>query len=170
MSEPFLGQLMLASFNFAPRGFAMANGQVLAINSNQALFALLGTTFGGNGQTTFALPNLQGRVPVHQGTSPQGNSYLMGQIAGEEAHTIVAGETPQHSHSVTAIGTANSPVPGGGYLGGGGAAAFNTLANTANLNQGSIGNTGGSLPHENRQPFLVMTWVIALQGIFPSRN
>jgi len=165
MSEPFLGQLMLASFNFAPRGFALANGQMLPINQNQALFSLLGTTFGGNGVNTFALPNLQGRVPVHQG-----NGFSMGQLSGEEAHTIIAGETPTHNHLVTAISAANGTDPAGAFLGGGGASVFNTLANIATMNQSAISSAGGSTPHENRQPYLVMTWVIAMQGIFPSQN
>jgi microcystin-dependent protein len=167
--EPFLGQLLLASFNFAPRGFAMANGQLLSIQQNTALFALLGTFFGGNGVNNFALPNLQGRVPVHQGNY-QGTSYTMGQIGGEESHTITAGETPQHNHQVKANKTAATTEPALAFLGGAGAAAFNSLANTANMNQSLIANAGGSLPHENRQPYLVMTWVIALSGIFPSRS
>jgi len=165
MSEPFLGQLMLASFNFAPRGFAMANGQLMAINQNQALFSLLGTFFGGNGVNNFGLPNLQGRAPVHQG-----NGFTIGQVGGEEAHTITSSETPQHNHLVTAIATANATDPSGALLAGGGAAAFNSLTNAANMNQASIGSSGGSQPHENRQPYLVMTWVIALSGIFPSRS
>jgi microcystin-dependent protein len=163
--EPFLGQLLLASFNFAPRGFAMANGQLMQINQNQALFALFGTFFGGDGIRTFGLPNLQGRTPVHQG-----DGYVIGQTAGEESHTIIAGETPQHNHLVTAINTANATDPSGAFLAGSGASVFNSLANIANMNQGSIANAGGSQPHENRQPYLVMTWVIALQGIFPTRN
>ena len=165
MSEPFLGQLMLASFNFAPRGYQMANGQLMAINQNQALFAVLGTVFGGDGIRTFALPNLQGRVPVHRG-----NGFTVGEVGGEESHTIASAETPVHTHTVTAISTANAAEPAGAFLGGNGAAAFNTLTNTVTLNQSSIANAGGSQPHENRQPYLVMTWVIALQGIFPSQN
>lgn len=165
MSQPFLGQLMLVSFNYAPKGFALANGQVTAIQSNQALFAVLGTTFGGDGIRTFALPDLQGRVPVHQG-----NGFSMGQASGEEFHTIVVTETPQHNHLVTAIGTANATDPSGAFLAGGGAQVFNTLSNPATMNQGTIFSTGGSQAHENRQPFLVMTWVIALAGIFPSQG
>jgi microcystin-dependent protein len=165
MSEPFLGQLMLASWNFAPKGWAMANGQLMAINQNQALFSLLGTTFGGNGLQNFALPNLQGRAPVHQG-----NTFTMGQLGGQETHTITQSETPSHNHLVTAIGTATGADPSGGYLGGGGAPVFNSLANIVALNSGTVSTVGGSQPHENRQPYLVMTWVIALVGIFPSQN
>jgi microcystin-dependent protein len=163
--EPFLGQLMLASFNFAPRGFTMANGQLLPINQNQALFALFGTFFGGDGIRTFGLPNLQGRVPIHQG-----GGYVIGQTGGQESHTVTTGETPQHNHLVTAINTANATDPSGAFLAGSGAAVFNSLTNIATMNQGSIASAGGSQSHENRQPYLVMTWVIALQGIFPSRN
>jgi microcystin-dependent protein len=165
MSQPFLGQLMLVSFNYAPRGFTLANGQVMAIQTNQALFAVLGTTFGGDGIRTFALPNLQGRVPIHQG-----NGFSMGEASGEESHKITANETPSHNHQVTAIGAANATDPSGAFLGGGGAQVFNTLSNPATMNANSIANTGGSQPHENRQPFLVMTWVIALSGIFPSQG
>ena len=165
MSEPFLGQLMLASFGFAPRGYAMANGQLMPINQNQALFSVLGTVFGGDGIRTFGLPNLQGRVPVHQG-----NGFTMGQLDGTESYTISADETPVHNHSITAIGTATGTDPVGAFLGGGGAAAFNTLTNIATMNQNSTANAGATEAHENRQPYLVMTWVIALQGIFPSQN
>lgn len=167
--EPFLGQLLLAAFNFAPKGFIPANGQVLSIQQNTALFALFGTFFGGNGVNTFAVPNLQGRVPIHQGNF-QGTIFNIGQTGGAESHTLIAAETPQHNHQVTAIGTADSPAPDGGFLAGGGAAAFNSLSNIANMNQSVIGSAGGSQPHENRQPFLVMNWVVSISGIFPSRN
>jgi microcystin-dependent protein len=165
MSEPYLGQLMLASWNYPPKGWAMANGQLLAINQNQALFSLLGTTFGGNGMQNFALPNLQGRAPVHQG-----NGFTMGQQGGEEAHTINQAETPTHTHLATAINTATGVDPAGGFLGGSGAAVFAPLASIAAMAPATISTVGGSQPHENRQPYLVMTWVIALQGIFPSQS
>ena len=168
--EPFLGQLLLASFNFAPKNFLPANGQVLPIQQYSALFALFGTFFGGNGQSNFALPDLRGRVPIHQGTSLQGNTFTMGQAGGEESHTISAPETPQHNHLVTANKTASLTDPTGAFLGGNGALAFNSLANIATMNQNVISSAGGSRPHENRQPFLVMNWVVAMSGIFPSRN
>ena len=168
MSEPFIGQLMLFAFNFAPRGWAQCNGQLLPINQNQALFSLLGTTYGGDGRTTFGLPNLMGRTPVMAG---QGIS--LGQVGGEETHTLTLAETPQHIHAMMA--TTNSPDQG--------VAANHQLAKTAgnqtpyaassNLSSfanGAVTNAGGSQPHENRQPYLVMTWCIALQGIFPSQN
>lgn len=168
--EPFLGQLLLASFNFAPKGFAMANGQVLAINQNQALFSLFGTYFGGDGRTSFALPDLRGRAPIHQGNS-EGSNFSLGQAGGEEMHTINANETPQHNHLVTAAGAANTAEPAGAFLGGGGASAFASLLSSApSMNAAVIANAGGSQSHENRQPFLVMNWVVAVQGIFPSQN
>ncbi len=168
MSEPFIGQLMLFAFNYAPKGWAMCNGQLLPINQNQALFSLLGTTYGGDGRVTFGLPNLMGRTPLMAG-----EGIVLGQVGGEEAHTLTAAEVPTHSHIVNA--TTNPPDQG--------VAANHLLAKTAgnqtlygpanNLSpfaQSTVGNAGSSQPHENRQPYLVMNWCIALQGIFPSRN
>jgi microcystin-dependent protein len=165
MSEPFLGQLSLVSFNYAPAGWAMANGQVMQITSNTALFALLGTTFGGNGVQTFALPNLEGRVPVHQGIG-----FPMGAAGGAESVALNLNHLPSHQHPVTAMATATTADPTGGYLAGGGAPVFAPAAHLEPMNESTVGATGGTQPHENRQPFLVMTWVIALQGIFPSQS
>jgi microcystin-dependent protein len=166
MASPFIGQLMLASWSYAAKGWALSNGQLLPINQNQALFSLLGTYYGGDGRTTFALPNLQGRIPI--GT---GNGYSIGNPGGEAAHTLTAAEVPTHSHTVNAAGTgANSTSPGGALLGGGGGAAFVAPNSLAAMNSSVISPFGGSQPHENRQPFLVMNWCIALQGIFPSQN
>ncbi|MEA3043355.1 MAG: hypothetical protein QOH47_1193 [Sphingomonadales bacterium] len=165
MSEPFLSEIKIVSFNFPPKGWAFCNGQLLPINQNQALFSLLGTTYGGNGQTTFALPDMRGRVPIHfQG------QYVLGQTAGEEFHTLNMSEMPQHIHFAQATtATGNSASPTGNVL-----AAANNLytapAQTTPLHPTSLTNFGGSQPHENRQPFLVLNFIIALQGIFPSRN
>ena len=162
MSEPFLGELKLMSFNFAPKAWAQCNGQLLPINQNQALFSLLGTTYGGNGQTTFALPDMRGRVPLHRGQLTQG------QAIGEEAHTLTSNEMPVHTHSVSAS-SQNGDQADPKIL----AAASNVYTGAANLTTiapGTVSNVGGSQPHENRQPFLVLNWCIALQGIFPSRN
>ncbi len=165
MAEPFLSEIRVFSFNFAPKGWALCNGQLLPINQNQALFALLGTTYGGNGQTTFALPNLQGRVPLHRG-----NGHTLGEFAGEQNHTLSLAEIPQHSHGVHASPTnADAPVPGNNLL----ASANNLYAPPANLttlHPASIANAGGSQPHSNMQPFLTLNFCIALQGIFPSQN
>jgi microcystin-dependent protein len=165
MSTPYVGQLMLASFNFAPRGYALCNGQMMAVNQNQALFSLLGVTYGGNGMQTFALPNLQGRAPMHVG-----NGFQYGEIGGEEMHTITSAETPTHTHLASAITSANAADPAGAFLGGNGAPVFNSLANAAAMNPAAISSFGGSQSHENRTPYLVMNWVIALTGVFPSRS
>jgi microcystin-dependent protein len=169
MSEPYLAEIRITSFAFPPKGWAMCNGQLLPINQNQALFSLLGTTYGGNGITNFALPNMQGRAPMHwSGSHPQGQS------AGEESHTLTATEMPAHQHVLRASGkTAASSSPNAGVLaapGRGATPAFAAATNLVPLNPAAIGTTGGSQPHENRPPYLALNFVIALQGIFPSRN
>jgi microcystin-dependent protein len=164
MSTPYLGEIRIVSFNFAPKGWALCNGQLLPINQNQALFSILGTTYGGNGQTTFALPNFQGRAPAHFG-----NGFTLGQSAGEENHTLIISEMPTHTHLVSA----SSAAPDAGSMANNSWAA-NSGAYDSNvttvMNPASIGNQGGSQPHSNMQPYLVLNFVIALQGIFPSRN
>ena len=165
MSEPFLAEIKIISWNYAPKGWAFCNGQLLPINQNQALFSLLGTTYGGNGQTTFALPDFRGRAPVHVGAG-----FTLGQKAGEDAHTVTMSELPQHTHPVnasTAPGTVN--IPTGNFLANSNVSPYRTSANT-NLSPQIVSNTGGSQPHENRQPYLVLNFVIALQGIFPSQT
>lgn len=166
MSEPFLSEIKLMSFNFPPKGWALCNGQLLPINQNQALFSLLGTTYGGNGQTTFALPNLQGRVPVHMG-----QGFTLGQTGGSESVTINIQQMPDHIHTLNATNTdANRSALAAGNVVGpvnnlyGPPSALTTFSKT------SVTNVGGSQPHENRQPFLVLNFCIALQGIFPSQN
>lgn len=163
MAEPFLSELKLVSFNFPPKGWALCNGQQLPINQNQALFALLGTTYGGNGQTTFALPDLRGRTAVHQGAG-----FTLGQQSGEEFHTVSIAELPTHNHLVNAS-TQNGDQPQISVVG----SANNLFGNATDLttlNPATIANVGGSQPHENRAPSLVLNWIIALQGIFPSQN
>ncbi|CAD0005938.1 phage tail protein [Flavobacterium chungangense] len=170
MAEPFLAETRIMSFNFAPKGWAMCNGQFLPINQNQALFSLLGTSFGGNGQTTFALPDLRGRTPIHFG-----NNFMLGQRGGEEAHTLTINELPAHQHNLNntnqAVST-NVPNSGTSMLGN---TAPNQVYNTAGqnlaaMNPASVSNVGGSQPHLNMQPFLTLNFCIALQGIFPSQN
>jgi microcystin-dependent protein len=167
MSQPFIAQLLLASFNFAPKGWALANGQLLPINQNQALFSLVGTTFGGNGTQNFALPNLQGRTPVGVG-----NGINYGDIAGVESVTILSVNVPPHIHSLNASGAAASGArpAAGGMLGSQGASVFVGPTSLGAMSAATVSTVGGNQPHENRQPYLVMTWCIALQGIFPSRN
>ncbi|HEV2757225.1 MAG TPA: tail fiber protein [Actinomycetota bacterium] len=165
MSEPFLSEIRIMSFNFPPKGWAFCNGQFLPINQNQALFALLGTTFGGNGQTTFALPNFQGCVPIHVG-----NRHTLGEKAGSPSVTLSMQQMPQHPHMMQASNTnANVLDPANAALG----AVNNQYGNPANLttlNTASVTNTGGSQAHNNMQPYLVLNFCIALQGIFPSPN
>jgi microcystin-dependent protein len=168
MAEPFLSEIRLMSFGFAPKGWAMCNGQFLPINQNQALFSLLGTTFGGNGQTTFALPDLRGRVPIHVGSG-----HTLGEKGGEPAHTLSINELPTHVHVVNATNTdvaANrTAIPTGNFLG----PANNLYAagsSLTTLSPQTVGNVGGSQAHLNMQPFLTLTFCIALQGIFPSPN
>jgi microcystin-dependent protein len=170
MGTPFLAEIKIVSFGFAPKGWALCHGQILAINQNQALFALLGTTYGGNGQTTFALPDLRGRMPMHEG---QGHS--LGERSGEETHTLVSSELPQHSHLLQA--SLASAAPGGGVsndpennmLSAATTEVYSASAANTSLSADSIGLTGGSQAHENRQPYLALNFIIALQGVFPSR-
>jgi len=167
MAEPFLAEIRIFSFNFAPRGWAFCNGQLLPINQNQALFSLLGTTYGGNGQTTFALPNLQGRTPLHTGSG-----FTLGESSGEENHTLQMAEMPQHTHLASGVTVnGNAPAPANALLAGESTAMYAPPdANLVALVAGTISNTGGSQPHTNMQPYLTLTFCIALQGIFPSRN
>jgi microcystin-dependent protein len=168
MAEPFLSEIRLMSFEFAPKGWALCNGQLLPINQNQALFSLLGTTFGGDGRVNFALPDLRGRVPIHVG-----NGHTLGERGGEQAHTLSSAEIPEHTHFVQAANTnATTAVPSSSL----------TLANSVNyeayrsatslvsLNAATVSNVGGSQAHLNMQPFLTLNFTIALQGIFPSPN
>ncbi len=166
-TTPYLGQIMMTSFNFAPKGWAQCDGQLLAINQNQALFAILGTTYGGDGVTNFALPNLQGRLPLHMG-----GTFTLGQLGGEEAHTLTPAEMPAHGHPVTGSSDqANTGSPVGAFLAGAGVNNFGAPASaTGVLGATSVTVDGGGQPHENRSPFLVLTFVIALQGIFPTRS
>jgi len=168
MADPFLAEIKLFSFNFPPRGWALCNGQLLPINQNQALFSLLGTMYGGNGQTNFALPNLQARVPIHFGTGG-GASYSLGQVGGESAHTLSIAELPPHTH--TAKGNSSAPDQGsasGGYWAAG-AGAYSSVAGST-MSASALASTGGGQPHPNLPPFCVVSFCIALQGIYPSQN
>ena len=166
MSEPFLSEIKIVSFNFPPKGWALCNGQFLPINQNQALFSLLGTTYGGNGQTTFALPNLRGRVPIHIG-----NGHTLGEAAGSTAVTINIQQLAAHPHTLNAnTGTGNSTSPNGTLLTKAPANTYGPPASFVTMNPQSVTNVGGSQPHNNMMPYLVLNFIIALQGIFPSRN
>jgi microcystin-dependent protein len=167
MPSPFLGEIKIISWNFAPQGWAFCNGQFLPINTNQALFSLLGTMYGGNGQTTFALPNFRGRVPVHVGSG-----HTQGEAAGSSSVTVSASTMPQHIHFVNVTNNdATSPNPATDViLSKSVAQSYGPASNLSPMAATTIGNIGGSQAHENRQPFLVLNFIIALQGIFPSRN
>ncbi len=165
MSTPFLGEIKIFSFSFAPKGWAMCNGQLLPISQNQALFAILGTTYGGDGQTNFALPNLQGRVPVHVG-----NGVVLGERGGEQAHTLNISELPAHTHApVGSSSSASSASPAGDLWASLTSGSYSSNPNTA-MNPASILSAGGSQPHDNMSPYLALNFCIALQGIFPSQN
>lgn len=167
MAEPFLSEIRLMSFQFAPKGWALCNGQLLPINQNQALFSLLGTTFGGDGRINFALPDLRGRTPIHVGSG-----HLLGERGGEQAHTLSIAELPTHTHVLNA-----SSNNGTGLVASGNLLATSNIpaylapdANLVAMNPATVANVGGSQAHLNMQPFLTLTFSIALQGIFPSPN
>lgn len=165
MSTPYLGEIRVVTFNFAPRGWALCNGQLLPINTNQALFSILGTTYGGNGTTTFALPNLQGRTPVKFG-----NGFNLGEKGGEVSHTLIYQEMPAHTHQAVGSGmAADKSSPQGGLWAVTAANAYSATANVT-LHPASVSNAGGSQPHSNLSPYLVLNFIIALTGIFPTRN
>lgn len=180
MGTPFMGEIKIISWNYAPKGWALANGQFLPINQNQALFSLFGTSYGGNGQTTFAIPDLRSRVPLHMG-----GGFVTGQAGGEAAHTLNISELPTHFHPLVAdaatAATSNSNTPAAGNSLGQSigapsqganfaASIYSTSAPNNTMAPQSVTNVGGSQPHENRQPYLALNMVVALQGVFPSRN
>lgn len=166
MSEPFLSEIKLMSFNFPPKGWALCNGQFLPINQNQALFSLLGTTYGGDGRTNFALPNLRGRAPMHMG-----NGHTLGEAAGQTAHTITQAEMPTHTHVLQASSnTGSSQDAANNAFGTIPGRAYTDAVNVTTLVPSTITSVGGSQAHENMQPYLVLNFCIALQGIFPSQN
>jgi microcystin-dependent protein len=165
MAEPFLSEIRIMSFAFAPKGWALCNGQLMPINQNQALFSLLGTTFGGDGRTTFALPDLRARTPIHVG-----NAHSLGERGGESAHTVTISELPTHTHVAMgqpAVGTQLPPV--NAFLSQA-SNVYRTADNLTSLMPATVTNIGGSQAHLNMQPFLTLNFCIALQGIFPSRN
>jgi microcystin-dependent protein len=166
VATPYLAEIRIFSFNFAPKGWASCNGQLLPINQNQALFSLLGTTYGGDGRTNFALPNFQGRVPLHVG-----NGLNLGQSGGEENHTLIVSEMPAHTHTpVASSNNPDQPGPGGNFW----ASNTTVLPYAAPFNStmipAAIGSAGGSQPHQNLSPLLVFNMCIALQGIYPTQN
>jgi microcystin-dependent protein len=167
MAEPFLGEIRVMSFGFAPRGWALCNGQLLPINQNQALFSLLGTNWGGDGRVNFALPDCRGRVPIHVGSG-----FALAARGGEPAHTLSISEIPTHTHALVGSSSdGTSPVPATNLLARAAPAnPYHAPNNLQAMNAASIANVGGSQAHTNTQPYLALTFCIALQGIFPSQN
>jgi microcystin-dependent protein len=181
MSQPFIGQVKMVGFNFAPVNWAFCDGQLLSIAENDTLFALIGTTYGGDGQTTFALPNLRSRMPIHQGQGPGSSNHALGQAAGTENVTLVSPQMPQHTHTLTQTvtkrcqnGPGNSKSPVGNFFASGtssenfsttGPAAMSELSFTT-----TVGMAGGNQPHDNMSPYTCVNFIISLYGVFPSRN
>lgn len=172
-SEPFLAEIFMGGMNFAPRGYSTCAGQVISIAQNTALFSLLGTTFGGNGQTTFALPDLRGRVPMGQGTGPGLTDRVLGELSGQETVTLINNEIPAHNHTLNAVSEAGDvSAPADAYLANTGALdkEYKTSGTVVAMNASAVGASGGSQPHNNLPPYIVLTFYIAMEGIFPSRN
>ena len=165
MAEPFLSEIRIMSFDFAPKGWALCNGQLLPINQNQALFSLLGTTFGGDGRVNFALPDLRGRTPIHEGSG-----HTLGERAGEQSHTVSLPELPTHTHVANAQPNTGTQLPAVNALLSQASNVYRTADSLVTLMPDTVTTAGGSQPHLNMQPFLTLTFCIALQGIFPSQN
>ncbi len=175
MADPFVAEIRMFGFNFPPKGWAFCNGQLLPISQNTALFSLLGTNYGGDGKSTFALPNLQDSVPLHQGQGPGLSSYVVGQSGGEQAVTLLESEMPSHTHGVKGSTGSNqtSPAPGNAWASGqklGGGNIYAPAGNNVPMSPSALSPSGGSLPHNNMQPYLVLNFCIALSGIFPPRT
>ena len=166
MAEPFLSEIRIMSFGFPPKGWALCNGQLLPINQNQALFSLLGTTYGGDGRVNFGLPDLRGRTPIHMGSG-----HTLGEKAGEQAHTLSISEIPTHVHTAQGTSTSTGTVAtAAGNVLAGANNLYGPPTNLTSLAPNTLANVGGSQPHLNMQPFLTLNFCIALQGIFPSQN
>ena len=165
MAEPFLSEIRIMSFGFAPKGWALCDGQLLPINQNQALFSLLGTTYGGDGRVNFGLPNLQGRAPMHFG-----QGHTIGERGGEQDHTLSISETPNHAHAALASSASSTVAASVNALLAAANNVYGPPANLTSIQPATLTNTGGSQAHLNMQPFLVLNFCIALQGIFPSQN
>ena len=172
-TNPYIGEVFRFAGNYAPVGYAKCDGSLLPIAENDALFTLIGTSFGGDGQTTFALPDLRGRVPIHQGVGPDGVNYQMGQEGGVEAVTLAQNQMPAHTHTAKGALIANQVTPANGYWSTdplGNTAAYSTQSANALMAADTLDPVGGSQPHDNMQPYLGVTYIIALYGIFPPQN
>ncbi|HXU03433.1 MAG TPA: tail fiber protein [Polyangia bacterium] len=173
MADPFVAEIRIFPFNFAPKGWAFCNGQLLPLSQNTALFSLLGTTYGGDGKSTFALPNLQGSAPMHPGQGPGLSLYDLGEIGGSETVTLLQSETPLHAHTLRAdtvdVADTNVPSANASFAQSSGGTLYQSASNTQLAPQ-AINPAGGSLPHNNMQPYLTLNFNIALQGVFPPRG
>lgn len=170
MSAPYVGEIRMFAGNFAPEGWALCQGQLLSIAENETLFQLIGTTYGGDGETTFALPNLQSRLPIHQGTGPSGSTFPIGEMGGAETVTLTVQQIPVHNHSLVAATDAGSTTnPAHNLLARGGSTYIQGGADAA-LNAGTVSPAGGSQPHDNRQPYLCINFIISLFGLFPTQS
>lgn len=170
--DPFVAEIRIVPFNFPPHGWAFCQGQLLPLSQNTALFSLLGTTYGGNGKSNFALPDLQGRAPMHPGQGPGLSLHDLGETGGSETVSLLESEIPSHNHTMMAIndfGDTNQPT-GNGFARSTGASVYGTAGNTANFSDKMLAPTGGDQPHNNMQPYLTLNFVIALQGVFPPRT
>jgi microcystin-dependent protein len=172
MSQPYVGEIRMFGGNFAPAGWAFCSGQLVAISENEVLFNLIGTTYGGDGVQTFGLPDLQGRLPIHMGTDPStGTTFIIGEKSGTETVTLTTSQIPSHAHNAMGkSANGNQPGPGGGVWATSSLNQFATAAADTNLNVLAIANDGGNQPHENMMPFLCVSFIISLFGIFPSQN
>lgn len=173
MAQPYVGEIRMFAGTYAPNGWMLCDGQVLPISENETLFQLVGTTYGGDGESTFALPDLRGRIPIHMGTSPDGTAHSIGQTGGTEQETLTPQQIPSHGHALLAtanLGTDNNP--GGNVLAqtSGGVMLYREVAPSGAMDPGVVAMTGGSQPHENTQPFLCVNFIISLFGIFPSQT
>ncbi len=171
MSNPYVGEIRIWPCNFAPQGWLFCDGSLQPITGNETLFQLIGTTYGGDGQTTFALPDLRGRVPLHMGTGP-GGAFTLGGTGGEETVTLTVNQIPSHSHVPMAQSAAGTqPGPGGNvWANAGGTNLYSTSPPNVNMSPAAVGSAGGSQPHDNMMPFLGLNFIISLFGVFPSQN
>ena len=173
MAQPFIGEIRMFAGNFAPAGWAFCDGQQMAISENDALFVLIGTTYGGDGQSTFNLPNLCSRVPMHAGTGPDGVNYVLAEAAGVESVTLTTQQIPNHSHPLVATSSIGSSVNPGGNVPAatlGGIQRYYEGGTDSSLNAAAVSPVGGSQPHENMQPFLCINYIISLFGVFPTQT
>ena len=171
MSSPFIGEIRMFGGNFAPAGWAFCNGQLMPIAENDALFTLIGTTYGGDGQATFGLPDLQGRLPMHMGTSSFGTTYQLGERGGVETVTLTTQQIPIHNHAPLAIsGNGNQATPQNGVWAGAAASRYSSSAPNLAMNNTLVGAAGGSQPHDNMMPYLAISFIISLFGVFPTQN